>query len=234
MSAEATRPSSDGPASNGPDAGLPGTNLPAARLRERFTVIALGIMALALGYVRFVLLPQQDRPEPLAFHFENPMLDARPGERALFFDLSRPTSKSCSVVMESGLVLRPRKGPERIGGERNLRTAAPYLACSIHDAHRGKETCSARSTQEVLYGLNRFGMPASTKVRVDSIRPRWMKWGEREMPVYRVEFQRYGQLGGRWTTFLAHEAPVAGLVKWTTLLPHQTTVIYRQILESAP
>jgi len=205
----------------------------AGRFGERFTVFALLVMAVVLAGVRFVLLPQRDRPEPLPFHFENPMLDARPGERVLFFPQDQPTRQSCSVVQDPGLVLRPHKGADEIGHNRGLRTGLPYLACSIHDAHRGAATCGTRTTGDVVYALNYFGMPADTQVRVDSIRPRWMKWGERELPVYEVVFQRYGALGGRWTTYLAHEAPVAGLVKWTSLLPSQTIVVYREIIEGA-
>jgi len=201
------------------------------RLGERFTVGALLVMALALAYVRFVLLPQQDAPEPLAFQFENPMLDARPGERVLFFSLDQPANQSCAVVLDPGLVLRPHAGPEAIGSHRNLRTARPYLACGIHDANRGEGVCGGRQTDVVLYALNNFGLPADTQVRVDSIRPRWMKWGERELAVYEVVLERYGALGGLWTTYVAREAPVTGLVKWTSLLPHQTIVVYREILE---
>ena len=201
------------------------------RLGERFTVGALLVMAIALAYVRFVLLPQQDDPEPLAFRFENPMLDARPGERVLFFSLDQPANQSCAVVQAPGLVLRPHAGPEKIGTRDGLRTALPYLACGIHDANRGEGVCGGRQTDVVLYALNYFGMPADTQVRVDSIRPRWMKWGQRELVLYEVVFERYGALGGLWTTYLAREAPVTGLVKWTSLLPHQTIVLYREILE---
>ncbi|MDJ0522631.1 MAG: hypothetical protein QNJ90_11240 [Planctomycetota bacterium] len=206
-----------------------GTSTTVGRLGERFTLGVLLVMTVVLGYVRFVLLPQQDKPEPLAFRFENPMLDARPDERVLFFRVDEPTAQSCSIVLDPGLTLRPHKGPERLGANKDLRTSLPYLACSVHMANTGKETCGGRSTGTVLYALNYFGMPADTQVRVDSIRPRWMKWGERELPVYEVVMERYGALGGRWTTYLAQEAPVAGLVKWTCLLPKKTEVVYREV-----
>jgi len=206
----------------------------AGRFGERFTVVALLVIAVALACVRFILLPQRDAPEALAFHFENPMLDARPGERVLFASQDAPTRQSCSVVLDPGLVLRPHRGVAEIGHNRGLRTGLPYLACSIHDAHRGPDVCGGKANANIVYALNYFGMPADTQVRVDSIRPRWMKWGEREMPVYEVVFQRYGALGGLWTTYLAREAPVTGLVKWTTLLPSRTIVVYREILERAP
>lgn len=216
------------------DAAIPSTATPstATRLGERFTVGVLLVMAVVLGYVRFVLLPEQDKPEPLAFRFENPMLDARPGERVLFFPLDKPTNQSCSVVIESGPTLRPHAGPERLGEHNNLRTALPYLGCAIHNAARGANVCGGAQKGLVLYALNYFGMPSDTQVRVDSIRPRWMKWGERELPVYEVVLQRYGALGGRWTTYVAPEAPVAGLVKWTSLLPAKTVVLYREILQA--
>ena len=204
----------------------------AGRFGERFTVIVLLAMIVALAYLRFGLLPGQDAAGELAFEFTNPMLDARPGEKVLFFSMENPTSQNCSVVRPEGVVLRPRKGPERIGQFEDLRTRLPYLACGIKRAERGVEVCGGAETDTVLYALNYFGMPADTKVRVDSIRPRWMKWAQRELVVYEVVFERYGTLGGLWTTYLAREAPVAGLVKWTSLLPHRTEVHYKPVIES--
>lgn len=199
--------------------------------RERFVLIVLAATVAVLAYVRFQLLPAQRVTEPLAFAFENPMLDARPGERVLYFQPDSPANRSCLVVREEGVVLRPQRGPERIDDHIGLRTGLPYMAVDIRAAQNGPDTCGGTRSGSVLYGLNYFGMPVDTDVRVDSIRPRWMRWEERELTVYEVVFQRYGALGGRWTTYIAPEAPVAGLVKWTSLLPHQTTVIYREVLE---
>ena len=208
-----------------PPAGLRG------RFGERFTVIVLAAMAAALAYVYFGLLPTQETGEALAFEFVNPMLDAQPGEKVLFYAVDYPARRSCSVVRPEGVVLRPHQGPERLGSQTGLRTELPYLACSIRTARGGSDTCGGAATDDVLYALNYFGMPSDTDVRVDSIRPRWMKWEERELVVYEVVFERYGALGGRWTTYLAEAAPVAGLVKWTSLLPHQTVVVYREVLD---
>jgi hypothetical protein len=202
----------------------------APRLGERFTVAVLAAMAAALGYVRFHLLPAQSNPEPLAFAYRNPMLDAQPGERALFHQRGQPNNQSCVVVREGGLVLRPPRGPERIGREVGLHQSLPYLACTIYDGKRGQPTCGGSSNKPALYGLNYFGMPADTRVRVDSIRPRWVKWGERELVAYEVVFERFGPLSGRWTTFTAEEAPVTGLVKWTRLTP-PAEVHYREALD---
>lgn len=202
-----------------------------SRLGERFTALVLVTMAIALGYVRFQVLPAQAEGEPLVFAFENPMLDARPGERAMFFNPEYPGNRSCSVVRKEGLVLRPHKGVEGIGEHAGLRTGLPYVACDIHNAQYGPNSCGGARTGTVIYALNFFGMPADTQVRVDSIRPRWMRWEERDLVVYEVVFERYGSLGGRWTTYLAHEAPVTGLVKWTSLLPNETVVIYREVLD---
>ena len=201
-----------------------------AALGERFALVVLAAMVAVLGYVRFSLLPAQSEPEALAFAFENPLLDAQPGERTMFFQPDSPANRSCSVVRPEGVVVRTRKGPDQIGEYAGLRTGLAYLACDIRNVQRGPDTCGGTPSGSVLYGLNYFGMPIDTQVRVDSIRPRWMRWEERDLVVYEVVFQRYGALGGRWTTYLAHEAPVAGLVKWTSLLPHQTTVIYREVL----
>ncbi|MDA1194432.1 MAG: hypothetical protein O2894_04545 [Planctomycetota bacterium] len=204
---------------------------PSSRLGERFTVLALGVMALGLAYVRFQVLPAQAGGDPVAFAFENPMLDARPGERTLFFQPDYPANRSCAVVRAEGVVLRPHRGPERIASHTGLRTGLPYLACEIRTAVRGPDTCGGTAGDTVLYALNFFGMPTDTQVRVDSVRPRWMQWEGRDIVVYEIVFERYGALGGRWTTYLAREAPVAGLVKWTSLLPHQTIVVYREVLD---
>ena len=203
-----------------------------AVLGERFALVVLAAMVAVLAYVRFHLLPAQSKPEPLAFAFENPMLDAQPGERVMFFQPNDPAIRSCMVVREDGVVMRPRKGPEQIAEHAGLRTNQPYLACDVHNVQRGPDTCGGTKPGSVLYALNYFGMPHDTQVRVDSIRPRRMKWEERELVVYEVVFERYGALGGRWTTYLATEAPVTGMVKWTSLLPHQTTVIYREVLDA--
>ena len=204
-----------------------------SRFGERFTLIVLLAMTFALGYLRFVVLPDQEAAPPLAFEFVNPMLDARAGERVLFFSAENPTVQTCSVVRPEGVVLRPGKGPERIGQHEGLRRRLPYLACSIKSARRDVDVCGGAEIDTVLYALNFFGMPMDTMVRVDSIRPRWMRWGERNLVVYEVVFERYGSLGGLWTTYLAAEAPVAGLVKWTTLLPRKTEVYYRLVPDSA-
>ena len=198
---------------------------------ERFALVVLAAMVAALGYVRFQLLPARAEGEPVPFAFENPMLDAQPGERALFFQPDYPANRSCAVVRSEGVVQRPRKGPAQIAEHAGLRTGLPYLPVDIRNVQRGPDTCGGTPSGSVVYALNYFGMPIDTQVRVDSIRPRLMRWEERELVVYEVVFERYGALGGRWTTYLAHEAPVAGLVKWTSLLPHQTTVIYREVVD---
>jgi hypothetical protein len=199
------------------------------RFGELFTVAVLAAMVVALAYVRFHLLPAQHETRPVAFDFENPMLDARPGEKVLFWSPEYPAQRTCSEVRPEGVVLRPHQGPDRIGNHTGLRTGLPYLPCSIHTARRGPDTCGGPSTGNVIYALNYFGMPADTDVRVDSIRPRWMRWEERDLVVYEVVLERYGVLGGRWTTYLSKEAPVAGLVKWTSLLPRQSVVVYREL-----
>lgn len=198
---------------------------------ERFALVVLAAMVAALGYVRFVLLPAQAAGEPVPFAYENPLLDAQPGERAMFFQPDYPANRSCVVVRPEGVVLRPRKGPEQITEFAGLRTGLPYLAVDVHNVQRGPQPCGGKKTGSVVYGLNYFGMPIDTQVRVDSIRPRLMRWEERDLVVYEVVFERYGSLGGRWTTYLAQEAPVTGMVKWTSLLPHQTTVVYREVVD---
>jgi hypothetical protein len=204
-----------------------------SRFGERFTLIVLLAMTVSLGYLRFVVFPKQENPEALAFEFVNPMLDARPGERVLFTSAENLTVHTCSVVRPEGVVLRPAKGPERIGQHEGLRQRLPFLACSIRGAQRAVDVCGGSEVDTVLYALNYFGMPADTKVRVDWIRPRWMKWGERNLVVYEVVFERYCSLGGRWTTYLSDEAPVAGLVKWSTLLPQKNEVYYRPVSDAS-
>ena len=152
----------------------------------------------------------------------------------LFFPSHLPTNVSCSVVREEGLVLRPADGPEQITYHEGLQRSLPYLACAIRRPQRGAEPCGGPESDTVLYALNYFGMPMDTPVRIDSIRPRWMKWGDQELTVYHVIFERYGTLGGQWDTFLSPLAPVTGLVKWSSLLPHKTEVLFRPESTAGP
>lgn len=201
---------------------------------EKFTVVVLAAMVAVLGYVRFHLLPSQATPEPLPFAFRNPMLDAQDGERVLFHRRASPGNLSCSVVRPGGLVLRPNRGPERIGREEGLRRALPYLACSVRQERRGVATCEGAEVNTVFYALNYFGMPAGTDVRVEYIRPRWVRWGERELAVYQVVFERYVSLEGTWSTFIAEEAPVAGLVKSSRLTESGVWEIHFREILTAP
>jgi hypothetical protein len=203
-----------------------------ARAGERFTVLVLAAIAAVLGYVYFFLLPRQENPPPPAFAFENPMLDARPGERVLLFKRSRPHARTCSVVRPEGVVLRPHRGPAQIGEFENLRRALPYLPCTFHEERGGAAPCEGKVAGEVLYALNYFGMPHDTNVRVVQIRPRTMRWSERELTVYEVIFERHDALGGQWTTYVSVDAPVAGLVKYSYLLPAHEEVHYREILNA--
>ena len=207
-----------------PDARAP------SRFGEHFTLIVLAAMTVVLVYVRVEVLPSQGSVGPVEFEFENPMLDAQPGERVILYPYDHPANQQCTVVRPEGVVLRSRKGPERIGAYTKLRQGLAYLACSIQKTQHTGDVCGGKKTDDVLYGLNNFGMPVDTKVRVDSIRPQWMKWGERELVVYMVVFQRYGQLGGRWTTFISSDAPVAGLVKYSAILPQKSEVHFREIV----
>lgn len=184
-----------------------------------FTVGVLIAMALVLGYVRFMLLPEQDRGEPVTFDFVNPMLDAVPGEKVLVRGRDDPGLESCVVVRKEAVVVRPHRGADRIGSLRDLRQQMPFLACSLRPVEAGGKGCGGTEKEQdvILYGLSKFGMPVDSEVRVLSIKPSLMQWRDRELVVYEVNFERYGPLAGIWTTYLAREAPVAGLVKMVHL-----------------
>lgn len=198
---------------------------PAATKRDSlalmFTVGVLAAMITTLAYVYFVVLPRQDDPQSVEFHFRNPLLNARRGDHVLFVNPTQPGLEACIVVLDDALVLRPHKGPDQIGPVRDLKRQPAYLACAIRPVRADEGGCpKSRPTDDVvLYGLNAFGMQVDHKVAVQSVQPQRQKWGDREVVVYKVALEGYGPNIGRYTTYLTEGAPVAGLIYMQTLSP---------------
>ena len=187
-----------------------------------FTLCVLAAMITTLAYVRFVLLPKQRQPGTVEFRLRNPLLDARVGDRVLFVNPMQPGVEACIVVREPGLVLRPHKGPDRVGAVRDLKRQPAYLACSLREVRSKEEGgCGGADTEMevILYGMNAFGMQVDLKVAVQSIQPQVQKWGDREVVVYKVALQGYGPNNSRYTTFLSEDAPVSGLIFMQRLTP---------------
>jgi hypothetical protein len=202
-------------------------NAPARRplLGEPFLAAVLAAMVGVLLYVRLEVVEGAGRGEAPAFVFENPLLDAHPGERVLFYDRSAPQNLSCMIVREEAVVLRPMEGPDRIGEFDGLKRQLPYLACEFHDLARGERGCAAGTSraQPVIYALNYFGLPYDSQVRIDSMQPLRVRWGDRDVVVFEIVYERYGILAGTWRTYVTPEAPVAGLVKMTALRSADST-----------
>lgn len=192
-----------------------------SRLPVVFTLCVLAAMVTTLAYVRFVLLPAQQPSTSVEFHLTNPLLDARVGDRVLFVNPMQPGVEACIVVREPGLVLRPHKGPDRVGTVRDLKRQPAYLACSLREVRPNEGGCGGADTEMevVLYGANFFGMQVDHKVAVQSIQPRIQKWGDREIVVYKVALQGYGPNNSRYTTYLSEDAAVSGLIYMQRLTP---------------
>ena len=199
------------------------TQAPAASARttwlEWLVISVLAAMAISLAYIRFKLLPAQDQRAPIEFRFENPLLQAKVGDAALSYQELDPTREHCVSVRREGVVLRPRRGKDRIGRERNLHSSRAYLACSIRKIMPGDPPCGSESRkgQVLLYPLNDMGMPIGTGVVPMQIQPRLMMWQDRQLVAYQVDFQRFGTLSGIWSTFLSTEAPATGLIHMRSL-----------------
>ncbi len=191
---------------------------------EWLVVSVLAAMAISLAYIRFQLLPSQERRAPIEFRFENPLLDAKPGDATLSYEELDPTREHCISVRREGVVLRPRRGKSHIGRERNLQVGRPYLACSLRRVEPGDPPCGsdAKKGQVLIYPLNDMGMPVGTGVVPMQIQPRLMMWQDRQLIAYQVDFQRFGPLSGIWTTFLSPEAPATGLIHMRSLTAGRT------------
>ena len=200
---------------------------------EWLVVSVLTAMAVSLGYIRFSLLPKQDARDPIAFEFQNPLLHAREGDATLGFNIDDPAKETCVSVRKEGVVLRPFNGPDTLGVERGLRHQRAYLACSQRSVQGSASSCGSEPNkgEVLLYPLNDFGMPIATDVVPTRIHPRLMVWQDRELVVYQVDFIRYGQLSGQWSTFLSSEAPVTGLVHMSALQGETTIQTgYREVM----
>ncbi len=181
---------------------------------ERLTVAVLVFLAAFLAYVRFVILPSQLEGEPIVFHFENPMLEAMPGDCVRGKGSDDPGNERCFVVVRR--VERPAKGPNHLAGHLDLQQTRPYLVVRLHNAGagEGRGGCGgADDGPEILnlYPLNDFGMVSGSQVVVDSIRPLWKRWGGREHFVYQVVMRRF-DIKGTWVMSLSKDAPVTGAV----------------------
>ncbi len=203
---------------------------------ERIVAAVLLVIALLLGYVRFVVVPQR-QPEAGTppFDLRNPMLDARVGECVELEDSGHPGETSCSVVIEPGLVVRPTDGPEALPGNTRLRRMPPYLVTAARFPEPGKGGCATsegKRDEIVLYDLNLFGMPMGIPAEVVQIQPMWKKWQGRVHYTYQVQMLRYGNLAGPWTSWISEDAPVTGVVHREYTYGSQqrhAQIIYREV-----
>jgi hypothetical protein len=188
----------------------------AAGAAERLVAAVLVVIALLLGYVRFVVLADRPAAAVPTFDLRNPMLDARVGECHELEDSSQhPGTVSCVAVHEPGVVLRPAGGPESLGpAYERLRRMPPYLVCAVRYPQGGKG-CGpdgGEPDELLLFGLNHFGVPLGISAEVVHVQPVVKRWQGRVHQTYQVQLLRHGALAGPWTVWLSEEAPVTGAV----------------------
>ncbi|MFV1958164.1 MAG: hypothetical protein ACC662_02000 [Planctomycetota bacterium] len=184
-------------------------------LRERIVVVFLLLAILVLGTIYLHVLPSRV-PAPEAFDLRNAMLSAEVGDCVAVESESRPGDLNCVTVVDPGVVLRPaNEGPATVPAYGLVRRKPPYLLCGIRYPPGGKGCDEATGRQEAeLYGLNDFGMPLSTHVELQSIRPRWTSEAAgRYRFVYEVQMMRYGYLNGPVLLRIADGAPVTGVIQ---------------------
>jgi hypothetical protein len=183
---------------------------------ERIVAAVLLVIALLLGYVRFVVLAKGSVTRPAPFDFRNPMLDAREGECHEIEDSSEVGAVTCESVVAPGVVLRPAAGPDRLGGDyEHLRRMPPYLACQLRYPEAGRGCAGVddgKPGQWQLYGLNHFGLPLRISAEAMVIQPLTKTWQGRVHRTYQVQMLRHGAQAGPWTVWISDEAPVTGAV----------------------
>lgn len=187
-----------------------------SRAGERLIVAFLLVAAVVLLMV-FVKIRRPAAQGADAFDFRNPLLGARVGECVSVKSREQVTDVTCLRVIEPGAVLRPfSEGPESVPTLGRLRRAPPYLLCQVRYPPPGR-TCideGGREEYEAL-SLNAFGMPSSTTVEIQSIRPTWVRWasqGDRYVFVYEIQLMRFGYLSGPITLYVDPLHPVGGVI----------------------
>jgi hypothetical protein len=183
---------------------------------ERIVAAVLLVIALLLGYVRFVVLRTSAVTSPAPFDFRNPMLDAREGECHEIEDSSEVGVVTCESVAAPGVVLRPAVGPEELGTDYDgLRRMPPYLVCQLRYPESGRGCAGLEDRKPApyqLFGLNHFGLPLRISGEVMQIQPHTKTWQGRVHRTYQVQMLRHGAQHGPWTVWLSDEAPVTGAV----------------------
>jgi hypothetical protein len=194
---------------------VPATANARSRWPEWFTIVVLVAMAGVLLWLNLSLKRRPSTPEFPPFDLKNPMLDARPRECVEVYDVDRPGDALCISVREEGLVLRPREGPAVLD-DREMRRAAPYLACRERRVTRGGGCADKDEGGDgfLIYPLGAFGLPDARRVRLDSVEAVWTETAGRERLLYVAVLQDYGA-GGTFKCFLSAdaEARVTGLVQ---------------------
>ena len=188
------------------------------------------VAALVLVFVYFRVRPLGPSDSGRAFDLVNPMLDAQVEECVLLKPSTGSGTPVCIRVTEPGVVLRPRKGPPRLGTYGDLRRRRPYLATGIRFPPPGR-TCAdvVGEREEVeLFGLNDFGLPYGLDVALQSIRALSVEIGGHHHFVYQAELRQYGLAARQWYVALEEDAPVTGTVLRRNDKPHgiDTTLFF--------
>jgi hypothetical protein len=188
---------------------------------ERIVAIALAAMAVVLLLVWVDLLRTATGGPVLPFDWQNPLLDAQPGECVEVSDASLPGEKVWLVVREPGVVLRPDSGPAAIEGWRSVvypdpRRFPPYLVC---EARRAPAPGAAAAqippsrSEALVFPLNGFGMPLEALCALNDMQTQAIDWAGQRHRGYAVGLRRYGKLEGPWILYMSKDAPVLGTTK---------------------
>ena len=201
-----------------PDA-IPAARSPASGLE---IIVAFALLAMAIVLL-FVWVDQRRRPEVRslpAFDWENPMLNAQPGQCVEVSEDTTPGSATWLTVRSPGVVLRPFEAAKSLTGWINPRwpdpkTFPPYLACDERPAPSGAPamgTPPARS-ELLVFPLNSFGLPLESTVVLRSIEQGEAGWNGQTRPTYMATLAGYLDAPGMWTVFTSKDAPVLGVMR---------------------
>lgn len=186
-----------------------------SRTSERLALVFLVVAAGVLAYVRFAVVPSRGEAGDDTFDVSNPMLDAEDGQCVEIESTTQPGEVACLEVVAPGVVLRPASGPDTLGDLANLRREPPYLASRLSHPPAGKGCAAMGHARQAFwerFDLNGFGLPSSVPASLQSLRPVWIRRGDRYHFVYEAQMMRYGDHGGIWTHYISPEAPVTGVV----------------------
>lgn len=198
---------------------VPAARPPASGLER---IVSLSLLAMAIVLL-LVWIDQRRRPEappPPPFDWQNPMLNAQPGQCVEVSEDTTPGSATWLTVRPTGVVLRPFEAAKSLKGWISPRwpdpkTFPPYLACDERPAPSAALPAgSPQARSELLvFPLNSFGLPLESTVVLRSIEQGEAVWNGKTRPAYMATLAGYLDAPGMWTVFTSTDAPVLGVMR---------------------